>query len=268
MNPNGIPGPENPKSQWLRWDWNYEQNSRVVSHACPNGKPGSGILCQREYWNPETVGINLASSRQPQCIDKRYRTKHIWQDQFCYTSQPATNRTKACAYLSIECCQHSKSTMQLIKCYKYDSLLHHLCETDYASLKRLVERDNVGEHEVCPNLSCQKTCYIVNDDDESPSSPPSTSTTTDNDTKNPSRPTQFALPKVPPEHFLQPASNQKKSKYWRYFWEVNSARCVGADKEFIGKARCKLCIERPHYVSAISGTKSLSFHLENARLLL
>jgi len=72
-----------------------------------------------------------------------------------------------------------------------------------------------------------------------------------------SRPTQFALPNVPPEHFLQPASNQKKSKYWRDFWEVNSARCVGADKEFIGKARCKLCIETPHYVSAISGTKSL-----------
>ena len=229
---------------------------RVVSHASPNGKPGSGTLCQQECWNPETVGINLASSTQPQCIDKRYRTKHI------YTSQPAMNRTKACAYLSIECCQHSKSTMQLIKCYKYDSLLHHLCETDYASLKRLVERDNVGEHEVCPNLSCQKTCYIVNDDDESPSSPPSTSTTTDNDTKNPSRPTQFALPKVPPEHFLQPANNLTKSKYWRYFWEVNSARCVGADTEFIGKARCKLCIEKPHYVSAISGTNSLSYHLQ------
>jgi len=42
-----------------------------------------------------------------------------------------------------------------------------------------VERDNVGEHKVCPNLSCLKTCYIVNDDDESPSSPPSISTTTD-----------------------------------------------------------------------------------------
>jgi len=31
--------------------------------------------------------------------------------------------------------------------------------------------------------------------------------------------------------------------YWTYFWKVNSDRCVGADTEFIGKARCKLCIE-------------------------
>ncbi len=96
-----------------------------------------------------------------------------------------------------------------------------------------------------------RTCYIINDD---------TSAGTDNDNENPSRPTQFALPKVPPEHFLQPARNHKKSKYWRYFGEVNSTRYVGADKEFIGKARCKLCIEKPHYVSAISGTNSLSYH--------
>ena len=165
------------------------------------------------------------------------------------------DQPKACAYLSIECCQHSKSTIQLVKCYKCDSLLHHLCQTDYASLKGLVERDNVGEHKVCPNLSCLRTCYIINDD---------TSARTDNDNETPPRPTQLALPKVPPEPFLQPAGNLKKSKYWKYFWEVNSARCFGADKEFVGKARCKLCIRKPKYVSAVSGTNSLSYHLVNA----
>jgi len=179
------------------------------------------------------------------------------------------NRTNACAYLSIERCQHSKSTIQLVKCYECDSLLHHLCQTDYASLKGLVERDNVGEHKVCPNLSCLKTCYIINDDDdddddESPSSPPSTSTTTNNDTENPSKPTNFALPKYPPEHFLQHASSQKKSRFWRYFWEVNPSRCIDTETEFIGKARCKLCTENEHYVSSKSGTNSLSFHLKKA----
>jgi len=160
------------------------------------------------------------------------------------------DRRKACAYLSIECCQFSKSTIQLVKGYKCDSLLHHLCQTDYASLKGLVERDNVGEHKVCPNLSCLRTSYIINYDT-----------------------IMKTLPDLLNLHYrrfhLNIFSNllaTKRSR--RYFWEVNSARCVGADKEFIGKARCKLCIERPHYVSAISGTKSLSFHFSSLVILI
>jgi len=80
------------------------------------------------------------------------------------------------------------------------SLPNRLCFTQGVS----GERNNIGYHKVCPNLSCLKTCYIINDD---------TSARTDNDTENPSRPTQFTLPKVPTEHFLQPANNQNKSKY-------------------------------------------------------
>jgi len=138
------------------------------------------------------------------------------------------DQTNACAYLSIECCQHSKSTIQLVKCYKCDSLLHHLCQTDYASLKGLVERDNAGVHKVRPNLSCMRTCYISNDD---------TSARTDNDNENPSRPTQFALPKVPPQYFLQPASNQKKLHL-----EIHNATMILPLLTDVMAGRCCVCL--------------------------
>jgi len=43
----------------------------------PTEKLGMGSSPNKNVGNPEEIGINLASSRQPQCSDKRYRTKHI-----------------------------------------------------------------------------------------------------------------------------------------------------------------------------------------------
>jgi len=63
--------------------------------------------------------------------------------------------------------------------------------------------------------------------------------------------------------FLNISSNLLATKRCRSS-EVIPGRCVGADTVFIGKARCKLCIEKADYVSAKSGTNSLSYHLQKA----